>query len=60
MAMHTRRGGDLEVMGLMQGKVKGGKIEELLLNALKDIYHKSLTKTVYRHLLRDGLLPTPS
>lgn len=23
MAMHTRRGGDLEVMGLMQGKVKG-------------------------------------
>jgi hypothetical protein len=25
MVMHTRRGGDLEVMGLMQGKVKGGK-----------------------------------
>jgi len=26
MVMHTRRGGDLEVMGLMQGKVKGGKL----------------------------------
>lgn len=26
MVMHTRRGGDLEVMGLMQGKIKGGKI----------------------------------
>lgn len=25
MVMHTRRGGDLEVMGIMQGKVKGGK-----------------------------------
>lgn len=23
--MHTRRGGDIEVMGLMQGKIKGGK-----------------------------------
>jgi len=25
MVMHTRRGGDLEVMGMMQGKVRGGK-----------------------------------
>ncbi len=25
MVMHTRRGGDIEVMGLMQGKVKDGK-----------------------------------
>jgi hypothetical protein len=30
MAMHTRRGGDIEVMGLMQGKVKGGKFEEMM------------------------------
>jgi proteasome lid subunit RPN8/RPN11 len=30
MAMHTRRGGDIEVMGLMQGKVKGGKFEEIM------------------------------
>jgi len=25
IVMHARRGGDIEVMGLMQGKVKGGK-----------------------------------
>ena len=30
MVMHTRRGGDLEVMGLMQGKVKGGKSRSIL------------------------------
>jgi len=24
MVMHAKRGGDIEVMGLMQGKVKGG------------------------------------
>lgn len=23
--MHARSGGDIEIMGLMQGKVKGGK-----------------------------------
>jgi proteasome lid subunit RPN8/RPN11 len=25
MVMHARSGGDIEIMGLMQGKVKGGK-----------------------------------
>ena len=25
MVMHAKKGGDIEVMGLMQGKVKGGK-----------------------------------
>jgi len=24
MVMHAKRGGDIEVMGLMQGKIKGG------------------------------------
>ncbi len=30
MVMHARKGGDLEVMGLMQGKVKGGKLEAVV------------------------------
>lgn len=34
MVMHTRRGGDLEVMGLMQGKVKGGKMQPEFINGL--------------------------
>jgi COP9 signalosome complex subunit 5 len=25
MVMHAKKGGDIEVMGLMQGKVRGGK-----------------------------------
>jgi COP9 signalosome complex subunit 5 len=29
MVMHARSGGDLEVMGLMQGKVKGGNLISL-------------------------------
>ena len=28
--MHTRRGGDLEVMGMMQGKARGGKLHLIL------------------------------
>jgi hypothetical protein len=27
MVMHARKGGDLEIMGLLQGKVKGGTFE---------------------------------
>lgn len=30
MVMHTRRGGDLEVMGMMQGKARGGKFHLIL------------------------------
>ena len=26
MVMHARKGGEIEVMGLLQGKIKGGKI----------------------------------
>jgi hypothetical protein len=26
MVMHAKSGGDIEIMGLMQGKVKGGKL----------------------------------
>ena len=67
MVMHTRRGGDLEVMGLMQGKVKGGKLH-LDISPYPDqtlqvrIFHcivlsfKHDFETFYRHLLCDGLL----
>lgn len=41
MVMHTRRGGDIEVMGLMQGKIKGGKL---------------LLQITYRHFLRYGFI----
>jgi len=44
MVMHTKSGGDLEVMGMMQGKVKGGKI--------------SLRFIVIRHFLYNGFLRT--
>ena len=50
IVMHARRGGDIEVMGLMQGKVKGGK------HLYKDIF---LIFWYYRHLLRNGLLRSP-
>lgn len=39
MVMHTRRGGDLEVMGLMQGKVKGGKKESGFIYIRHFLYH---------------------
>ncbi len=44
MVMHTKSGGDLEVMGMMQGKVKGGK--------------KSFSFIVIRHFLYNGFLRT--
>jgi len=40
MVMHTRRGGDLEVMGMMQGKVRGGKqtLKMLFQQIISDLY----------------------
>jgi hypothetical protein len=40
MVMHTRRGGDLEVMGMMQGKVRGGKqtLKILFQQIISDLY----------------------
>lgn len=47
MVMHTQSGGDLEVMGLMQGKIKDGKFAFLL-----------FIIKYFRYFLCDGFIRT--
>lgn len=47
MVMHAKSGGDIEIMGLMQGKVKGGKISSNSLIVIKTL-STSWTPLVYQ------------